>query len=154
AIVLLAKAPARRERLRRRGTAGAARCAPAAAARAWEPTCSRRAGGRGQSLCASAELLPEQRVEDAGISLAFELLHRLADEEPEQVGLAAFVLLHFSRVPRDHGVDHGLDRALSGDLGEALPFDDPLGRLPGPDQLGKNLFRRRRVDRASVLQLP
>src|SRR3981189_2796130 len=118
--------PRRRARFLR---GGAGPCSPAASQRTIH-------AARGLS----AELLLEQGVEGARVPLALEVLHRLADEEAEQVRLASFVLLHLTGSARAANTAPRLQPSRVGRLGEALAVDDLLRRLAGEDQLGKDLF--------------
>ena len=57
------------------------------------------------------ELLREKLVDDLGVALAAHLLHALADEEPDDLGVSILVARHLVGVRGDDRVDDGLDRA-------------------------------------------
>ncbi len=65
----------------------------------------------------------------AGFALPLARLHHLADEEAEDLLLAAAVLLDLAGVGGDDLVDDLLDGAAVGDLLEALLGDDGVGVL-------------------------
>src|SRR5262249_35633064 len=113
---------------------------------------SPQAASRKPLAMSVSELLLEESVEDAGVSLAFQLPHRLADEEAEQVLLAGLVLLDLAGAARQHGIDDLFERAFVRDLGEALRLDDGLGRLAGPQRLAEDFLGGGGRDRAGVLQ--
>src|SRR5205823_9173389 len=85
---------------------------------------SRTSRLRGGSCSGLIELLLEEAVEGARVALALQVLHRLADEEAEQVLLAGPVLLDLAGVARDHRVDHRFEGTSVADLGETLGLDD------------------------------
>ena len=62
------------------------------------------------------ELFLQQLVDLLRVRLALRRLHRLTDEETEDLFLAAAELFHLRRVGRDDLVDHRFDGAGVGDL--------------------------------------
>src|SRR5205085_1509851 len=111
---------------------------------------SRTSRLRGGSCRCLIELLLEQGVQGAGVALALQVLHCLADEEAEQVLLAGPVLLDLAGVARDHRVDHRFEGTSVADLGEALGLDDLRRRDAGAQRLAEHFLRRRRRDGPGV----
>src|SRR3989442_13990700 len=86
------------------------------------------------------KFLLEQGVEGAGVAFSLQLLHRLADEETEQVGLAGLVLLDLGGSAGVHRVGHNLERGGIGDLGQAPELEDLLRRPPGAEPFAQKLL--------------
>ena len=72
------------------------------------------------------ELLLQNIVQLRRIGLALACLHREADEEAEQLVLAAAVFRDLVCVGRDDLVHQRLDGAAVGDLLESLGFDESI----------------------------
>src|ERR1700733_10994289 len=81
--------------------------------------------GRRRSA-ARAELLFQEGIELSRIGLALSGLHRLADEEAEQLVLAGAVVGKLAWIAGDHFVDDALDRRAVRDLLEAFLLDDGI----------------------------
>src|SRR5256885_6486636 len=90
----------------------------------------------------------KRALEEAGIALPLQLLHRLADEESQEVLLPTLVALDLRRILLENGEHHRLERALVRDLGEAFLLHDLIGRLPAVDDPGDHFLRRRRGEDA------
>src|SRR4051812_48380064 len=88
-----------------------------------------------------AELRFEQRAQSPRVAFASQFLHRLADEEREQVLLARLVLLHFAGTARDDRVGDLLEGARVGDLDEALLLDDLRRRQGRAQRVREDLAR-------------
>src|SRR5215203_136904 len=75
----------------------------------------------------SAERLLQQIVDHAGIGLAAHRLHRLADEETEQLVLAAAIFGDLIGIGGHYSGDHCVDRAGVRGLLHATILDDLRG---------------------------
>src|ERR1700683_975499 len=89
----------------------------------------RRSSPSLMAATSATELLFKQLVESRRVGLALRGLHRLADEESEQLVLAGAILRQLRRIGGDHGIDRGFDRRLIGNLAPAARLDDRVGIL-------------------------
>ena len=74
----------------------------------------------------------------AGLALPFVAAHRLADERVERLLLAGLNSATDRRIRGDDVVDDLLDRARVGDLLQALPLDDGVGRALAATHIASN----------------
>src|SRR5579863_7534539 len=89
----------------------------------------RRSSPSARVATSATELLFEQLVQACRVGLALRGLHRLADEESEQLVLARAILGQLRWIGGDDGVNSGLDRRLIGNLAPAARLDDCVGIL-------------------------
>ena len=99
---------------------------------------------------ASAQAGAEQPLDHLRVGFAVGRPDHLADEEPQQAGLAGAVLVHLVRVGSQHLVDDRGDRGLIADLGQTALGDDLSRVAASLDHLGKDVLGRRSGDLARL----